>query len=52
MNNKIKRIIFTVLILVGILAISLVGFVGCTEEPGKSAYEIWLEQGKIIFEQV
>lgn len=45
MNSKIKRTIFTALILVVILAISLIGFTGCTGDPGKSAYEIWLEQG-------
>ena len=45
MNSKIKRTIFTALILVVILVISLVGFVGCTGESGKSAYEIWLKQG-------
>ena len=51
MNSKIKRTIFTALILVVILAISLVGFVGCTGDPGKSAYEIWLEQGNTGTEQ-
>lgn len=51
MSSKIKRVVFTTLVLVVILIISLMGFVGCTGEPGKSAYEIWLEQGNTGTEQ-